>query len=158
MELVQSRPAEWAQRFQGLARELRELVGLEVSIEHIGSTAVPDLPSKDVVDILVAVTPGHVPSVGDSLVEGGFILEGQREGHTWLTRRESGRRVCVIHVVETESRQWVRRIAFRDLLRRDADARAEYLQTKRAAETGTSNWNDYTQAKTETVHRLLRRI
>jgi dephospho-CoA kinase len=64
----------------------------------------------------------------------------------------------VIHVVETDRRQWVRRIAFRDLLRRDADARAEYLQTKRATEAQTSDWNAYTQAKTATVHRLLRAI
>ncbi len=157
VELVQSRPAAWAQRFRGLASELRELVGAGVNIEHIGSTAVPDLPSKDVVDILVGVAPGQIRCVSDSLVDGRFILEGQRDGHSWLTRRESGRRVCVIHVVETDSRQWDRRIAFRDLLRGDADARAEYLRTKRAAEAGTSNWNDYTQAKTETVHRLLLR-
>lgn len=76
MELVESRPAEWAQRFQRLGEELRELLGAEVSIEHIGSTAVPDLPSKDVVDVLVGVAPGHVLSAGDRLVEGGFILEG----------------------------------------------------------------------------------
>lgn len=155
VELVASRHAEWAQRFRRLAEELRELVGADVSIEHIGSTAVPDLPSKDVVDVLVGVAPAHVLSVGDRLVGGGFVLEGQRDGHAWLTRRRSGRRVCVIHVVETGSRQWVRRIAFRDLLRQDADARAEYLQTKRAAEAEASDWNDYTQAKTATVHRLL---
>lgn len=156
LELVESRPAEWAQRYRGLVEELRELVGAEVNIEHIGSTAVPDLPSKDVVDVLVGVAAGHVSSVGDRLVEGGFILEGQRDGHAWLTRRKSGRRICVIHVAETDSRQWLRRIAFRDLLRGDADARAEYLRTKRSAEAETSNWNDYTQAMTATVHRLLR--
>lgn len=140
VELVESRPAEWAQRFQRLGRELRELVGADVSIEHIGSTAVPDLPSKDVVDILVGVAPGSVPSVRNSLVQGGFILDGQCDGHAWLTRRKSGRRVCVIHVVENDSERWARRIAFRDLLRKDADARAEYLRTKRAAEAETSNW------------------
>lgn len=155
VELVESRPAEWAQRYQGLVKELRELVGTEVIIEHIGSTAVPELPSKDVVDVLVGVAPGHVSGVGDRLVEGGFIQEGQRDGHAWLTRRRSGRRVCVIHVVETDSRQSARRIAFRDLLRRDPDARAEYLQTKRLAEAETSDWNGYTHAKTATVHRLL---
>ncbi|OLT16791.1 hypothetical protein BJF80_05645 [Serinicoccus sp. CUA-874] len=62
----------------------------------------------------------------------------------------------MLHVVETGGRQWRRRIAFRDLLRRDANARAVYLQTKRAAEAETSGWDDYTHAKTETVHRLLR--
>lgn len=156
VRLVESRPVEWAQRFQVLAGELRELVGVEASIEHIGSTSVPDLPSKDVVDVLVGVAPGHIVSVSDCLAVGGFVLEGRGDGHVWLTRGASGRRVCVIHVVETDSRQWLRRIAFRDLLRRDADARVEYLQTKRAAVAEASNWNDYTQAKTETVHRLLR--
>lgn len=153
--LVESRPAEWAERFRRLAQELRQLVGAEITIEHIGSTAVPDLPSKDVVDVLVGVARGRVPSVGHHLAQEGFLLEGQREGHAWVTRREAGRRVCVIHIVETDSRQWARRIAFRDLLRRDADARAEYLEAKRTAEAETSDWNAYTQAKTATVHRLL---
>lgn len=156
VELVESRSAEWAERFRRVQSELRGLLGEEVSIEHIGSTAVPDLPAKDVVDILVGVAPGNVPSVRTTLVDAGFALEGERDGHAWLTRRQDGRRVCVIHVIETASARWGRRIAFRDLLRGDAGARAEYLQAKRAAESGTSTWDEYTLAKTATVDRLLR--
>lgn len=156
VELVESRSADWSQRFDRLSRELRELLGTDVSIDHIGSTAVPDLPSKDVVDILVGVATHHVPAVRDCLVAVGFLLDGQLDGHAWLTRREFGRRVCVIHVVEADGARWARRIAFRDLLRRDAGARAEYLQTKRAAEAETSDWDAYTQAKTAAVEGLLR--
>lgn len=156
VELVESRSAEWSERFDCLSGELRELLGADASIEHIGSTAVPDLPSKDVVDILVGTATHHVPVVRDRLVAAGFLLDGQLDRHAWLTRQELGRRVCVIHVVEADSARWARRIAFRDLLRRDAGARAEYLRIKRAAEAETSNWDEYTQAKTATVDRLLR--
>lgn len=90
------------------------------------------------------------------LVESRSTEWSERFDCAWLTRQELGRRVCVIHVVEAESARWARRIAFRDLLRRDAGARAEYLRIKRAAEAETSNWDQYTQAKTATVDRLLR--
>lgn len=157
VDLVSARPTEWARRFEGLASELREALGANVGIEHIGSTAVPDLPAKDVVDVLVGVSCGGIPSAVNTLVDYDFDLDGQRPEHAWLTRRAAGRRVCVVHVVERDSRRWKRRIVFRDLLREDAQARAEYLAVKVAAAAEESNWNDYTLAKTTIVHSLIDR-
>lgn len=155
VELVAPRPTEWARRYEGVAAELRNALGANVRIEHIGSTAVPDLPAKDVVDVLVGVSHEGILSAVNTLVEEGFELDGQRPEHAWLTRRAAGRRVCVVHVVQADSPRWTRRIAFRDLLREEEAARAEYLAVKLAAAAETSNWNDYTLAKTTVVHSLI---
>lgn len=126
-----------------------------VHLEHIGSTAVPDLPAKDVVDLLVGVEAARVQAVALQLASGGFDFEGERDHHCWLSFPSRLARAYVIHVVEHGSRQWNRRIAFRDLLRSDRNARDQYLKTKLEAAKSTNNWDDYTQSKTSVVSSLL---
>lgn len=134
VDLVASRPSQWAQRFDALHKELREILGSTVEVEHIGSTSVPGLPAKDVVDVLVGVqNDDSVSSASALLLDHGFLQEGQRHGHAWLTRKHEARRISVIHVVRFGGGRWQDRIAFRDLLRTSEVARAEYLQAKRAA-------------------------
>lgn len=156
VDLVASRPSHWAQRFDALHKELRAILGSTVEIEHIGSTAVPDLPAKDVIDVLVGVQDDDsVQSTSALLLDHGFLQEGQRHGHAWLTRKHEARRICVIHVVGFQGSRWQDRIAFRDLLRTSELARAEYLQVKRVAAALSQTWADYTAAKYRTVERLL---
>lgn len=126
-----------------------------IHLEHIGSTAVPGLPAKDVVDLLVGVEAARIQVVARQLASAGFDLEGERDQHCQLSFPSRAARAYVIHVMEYGSRSWDRRIAFRDLLRSDANARAQYLQTKIEAAKSTTNWDDYTQAKSSVVSSLL---
>lgn len=152
--IVPSRHSEWTQMATEMISSIREQV-TGVHLEHIGSTAVPDLPAKDVVDLLVGVEAARVQVVALQLAAGGFDLEGERDHHCWLSFPSRSARTYVIHVVEHGSRQWNRRIAFRDLLRSDRNARDRYLQTKLEAAKSTNNWDDYTQSKTSVVSSLL---
>lgn len=155
--LVPSRHAEWTRRYAEMSRRIRELVP-GAAVEHIGSTAVPGLPAKDVVDLLVGVEADAVVSTGRTLAGHGFDLEGERDHHCWLAwpcRRE---RRYVIHVVEHGGRSWDRRVAFRDLLRADNAARQAYLRVKQDAARVARDWDDYTQAKTSVVAELLAAI
>lgn len=155
VELVDADPGAWASRFVAVRALVRQLLGPGVLIEHIGSTAVPGLPAKDVVDVLVGVQPSMIDPAAQVLASAGFVVEGRRDGHVWLSQGREGRRECIVHVVEVHGRKWQRRIAFRDLLRRDPDARAEYAAAKRAAADGGPTWDAYGNAKAETVRRLL---
>src|SRR5699024_6902549 len=109
------------------------------------------LPAKDVVDLLVGVEAARVRDVARQLAASGFDLEGEHDHHCWLSFPLRVARAYVIHIVEYGSRQWNRRIAFRDLLRSDANARDQYLQTKIDAATSANNWDEYTQSKTSVV-------
>lgn len=154
VSLVPSRHSEWAK----MADEMMEKIHEQVSgahLEHIGSTAVPGLPAKDVVDLLVGVESDRVLAVAQQLASVGFDLEGELDHHSWLSFPTRSARAYVIHVVEHESRPWHRRISFRDLLRSDENARAEYLQTKIDAAHSAKNWDDYTQSKSSVVANLL---
>jgi len=155
--LVPSRHDEWAKMAATMINKISTQVD-GAHIEHIGSTSVPDLPAKDVVDLLVGVDAGRVLAVSRQLASLGFDMEGQLDHHCWLSLPDRSERAYVIHVVEYDSRAWNRRIQFRDLLRTDADARHEYLQTKIASAREAQNWDDYTQSKTSVVSNLLRSI
>ncbi|MCG7309598.1 GrpB family protein [Brachybacterium sp. ACRRE] len=152
--LVDPRPEDWAQRFARIQDDvLAVLPGAR--IEHIGSTAVPGLPAKDVVDVIVGLPQSAIASAAHRLEDDGWDLEGEREQHCWLSRPTRRARDCVLHLVEHGGRIWTERLDFRDLLRRDADARADYLRTKVEAARSSTGWTDYTRAKAPTVGRLL---
>ncbi|HLT85264.1 MAG TPA: GrpB family protein [Phototrophicaceae bacterium] len=154
VSLVASRHAEWAARFGELVARLEDLVPGAV-VEHIGSTSVPGLPAKDVVDVLVGVAAADVEPVARRFAAAGLDLEGTRAHHCWLSLPDRTARTAVVHVVEHGGRAWDNRVSFRDLLRRDAAARQAYLRVKEDAARQTENWDDYTQAKTAVVAELL---
>ncbi|GAB3533655.1 hypothetical protein GCM10027403_08050 [Arthrobacter tecti] len=145
----------WANRYNTIEQRLKALLP-HAAIEHIGSTAVPDLPAKDVVDVLVGVDADAWAEAVAILVADGFPQDGSREGHAWLALMRDGERTAVIHVVVLGGAEWKRRISFRDILRRDRAARAEYLEVKRQAAVTAENWTDYTGRKAAIVARILR--
>lgn len=154
--LVPSRHEEWCLRYAEVAGRLSALLP-DARLEHIGSTAVPGLPAKDVVDVLVGVDAADVVDVAHRLREEGLDLEGELAHHCWLSLPHRRSRTCVVHVVAHGGRAWTRRVAFRDLLRRDPDARERYLRVKQAAARDADGWDAYTRAKTQVVADLLTR-
>lgn len=152
--LVPSRYDEWAAMAAQMAARLRrDVPGSQV--EHIGSTSVPDLAAKDVVDLMMGVDPDRVAGVARQLAAVGFDLEGELPHHCWLSFPSRAHRTYVLHVLELDGMAWRNRTRFRDLLRSDEAARATYLAAKIAAAGQASGWDDYTQAKTPVVSGLL---
>ncbi|REJ05520.1 NUDIX domain-containing protein [Microbacterium bovistercoris] len=151
--LVLSRFDEWAERYGTLRERIAATLGA-VPIEHIGSTSVPELPAKDVIDVLIGVPSGRISATVALLVADGFDLEGERDGHAWLSLPNREARTAVVHVVIDGSRQWRDRVDFRDLLRRSSDARARYLAVKERAAVQATGWGDYTASKAEIVAEL----
>ena len=154
VSLVPSKHDEWTARFDEMAAFISS-VAPDARVEHIGSTAVPSLPAKDVVDLLVGVELPAVVSTARLFVTAGLDLEGELDHHCWLSSPDRHDRACIVHVVELGGRSWNRRITFRDLLRRDESARRAYLEVKRRAARDSHGWDDYTRAKTPVVRSLL---
>lgn len=152
--LVASRYVEWETAFAEMADIIHGHLR-DSKIEHIGSTAVPDLPAKDVVDLLIGVEAGRVLDVTRQLASEGFDHEGGHPHHCWLSFPSRSDRKYVLHVVEFDGVAWQRRIAFRDLLRRDEAARAKYLEVKLSAARVAQGWDDYTRSKDAVVAGLL---
>ena len=143
-----------------LARLRRALGDVLVTADHVGSTAVPGLVAKDVVDVQIGVRAlGDVddPAVLERLRRAGFPLaEGvwsdfDRGSQGAWPKRMLGNadpaRVAHIHVREVDSGGWRWALLFRDWMRADATARAEYAAEKQRIAASIDTTSEYADAK-----------
>jgi GrpB-like predicted nucleotidyltransferase (UPF0157 family) len=134
IELV-SYDVTWPARFREECEELRRalepwLVG---PIEHIGSTAIPGLAAKPVIDIMAAVDnlESSRPAIDAAADLGYCYFPYQADRKHWFCKPSPAFRTHHLHLVPLESPQWVRPLAFRDYLRARVDVAAEYEALKR---------------------------
>jgi GrpB-like predicted nucleotidyltransferase (UPF0157 family) len=139
--------------------------GASRAVEHVGSTAVPGLAGKPIVDILVVVedpqlvaervAPAMEAAGYDFFLRPAFGDSGPR--YPWfIGRDEAGRRVSHIHVARAGDASWSDRILFRDRLRRHPDVARAYGELKRElAARYPGEREAYTLAKTEFIVREL---
>lgn len=141
----------WVPAFrQHRRRILGALVALDVDVEHIGSTAVPGLAAKPIVDIVVAVPDITAEEEYlDPLLTAGYELRVREPGHR-LVRTPT--RDVHVHVYERGDAAVDEYLLLRDHLRADADDRAVYEGVKRALISRQwDDMNDYADAKSEVI-------
>jgi 5-(carboxyamino)imidazole ribonucleotide synthase len=155
------RNAEVAAYVTALVHERRP----DLVVEHIGSTAVPGLPGKGIVDLTIATTPDDVPAVAGMLRELGF---GSQPGpDPWpptrpmlvgsLVRGETTFRLHC-HVVPDRI-ELARDVAFRDALLADPELVAQYARLKTAiVEGGLLEGHQYTYQKQAWIAEIHRRL
>ncbi|MCI0391514.1 MAG: GrpB family protein [Acidobacteria bacterium] len=156
---------EWPRLFESEAKELRRRfsVPLITRIEHFGSTAVPGLAAKPVVDILVEVSSLEetkrliVPLLESEGYEY-FWRTDMGPPYAWFIKRDSqDRRAYHIHMVEADSNLW-ERLYFRDYLREFPDEARRYEELKRhLSEKYPNDRVAYTRGKAEFVVTLTER-
>ena len=126
------------------------LAGVDVEVDHIGSTSVPGLAAKPVIDIVVTVD--DITAEEDylgALLAAGYELRVREPGHRLV--RTPARDVHV-HIFERGDPAVDEYLLFRDRLRSDADDRALYESTKRALlGRRWDDTNDYAEAKTDVI-------
>jgi len=165
--IVEDYNPSWPSWYAAEEAAIRAVLGpLAVRIEHTGSTSVPNLAAKPVIDILLLVPdsadePAYVPALEST----GYILHGREPNwyeHRMLRKRtEEGAPFDVNLHVFSPSRAAVevdRILAFRDWLRTHPDDRAHYERTKRAlAQRDWKYVQHYANAKSDIVEEILRR-
>ncbi len=136
--IVQPYDEMWKQDFISISNEIRDALGeLALRIEHVGSTSVPGLSAKPVIDIDVVIRD-H--SVLDEVVSRLAKIGYQHEGNLGIAGREAfgyeGKEHLKEHhlyVCPEDSPELKRHIAFRDYLRSHPDAAQEYSRIKEEA-------------------------
>ncbi len=134
----------WPDEFDREAGYLRHaLDGLPFVIEHVGSTAVPGLPAKPLIDIAVGLVGREaLEEARRRLVTGGYDDRGDfgEHGGVIVAKGPESDRTHLLHLVELGSRQWRRYLAFRDRLRVDPALRVQYAALKSGL--AKDFWND----------------
>lgn len=154
--IVDSDPS-WPDRYEIERARLVTALGPVVRrIEHIGSTAVPGLAAKPVIDILVEIDdPEAEDSYRAALEDVGYQLRVREPRHRMF--RTPARDVHV-HLWPTDSEESADYLAVRDRLRTNADDRAHYEQVKRAlAGRAWRDMNYYAEAKGPVIAAIRRR-
>lgn len=164
VSIVEADPM-WADRYDALASELRAALGdCIVAIEHIGSTAVPGLAAKPVIDIQLGVRSLHDDGDLVAAIESiGYVyrpdLEAGFPERRFFQREPAGVRPVNLHVVERTNRDWWdRHVAFRNWLRTHPDDRDRYAALER--ELAARHRHDrvaYTDAKSAFIDDIVDR-
>lgn len=155
----------WPQRFREEEQRIRHALGDRVlGLDHTGSTSVPGLAAKPIIDIMLVVAdPADEATYAPLLEAAGYVLrirEPDWHEHRCLVRRlELGHdRNVNLHVHPPGSEEIERELTFRDWLRSHPEDRVLYEATKR--ELVTRAWKyvqDYADAKTGVIEEILGR-
>ncbi|MDR3402178.1 MAG: GrpB family protein [Chthoniobacter sp.] len=149
----------WPAQFQKHAEILSEALGNNLVIEHVGSTSVPELAAKPIIDIDVVVADSSDEATYlPALVQAGYVLrvrEPDWHQHRMFRTPELD---VHLHIFSPGCVEVTRHLAFRDRLRTCPEDRLLYESVKR--KLATKDWPDmnaYAQAKTEVVEQILAR-
>ena len=152
----------WIEHFEQEAARLSQALGKRaLSIEHIGSTAIPGMAAKPIIDIMVAVTSLAQSTELIPMVEAlGYI----HKPHDTVPERlffakESApeNRTHHLNLTSQETAFWKNQLAFRDYLRSHEPIAAEYVELKkRLAETYARTQHLDRQGKSEFVASVLK--
>ena len=160
VRLVEARQ-DWAEVARRLARDIRqELPDDVVAVEHIGSTAVPGLLTKPIIDLAVGL--GRAPQIDrvrDRLEVLGWEYRGdagEEGGLVFVLSDRPLHRIAHAHTVDHEGRQWRNYLSLRNLLSCNPLARATYETTKKSLlDRFPQDRKAYTDGKGAIVRSLL---
>jgi len=152
---------DWPRRFEAERSLLVDVLApwLVGPIEHVGSTAVPGLAAKPIIDIMAAVE--SLEASGPALM----ALEPLQYCYApyradvmhWLCKPSPALRTHHLHLVPFGSPLWLDRLSFRDRLRANPHIAAEYLELKRRlARTFVNDREAYTNEKGPFIESVLR--
>ena len=136
--VVETYNSRWSEDFDKIREEILQSLGdLALKIHHVGSTSVPGLAAKPIIDIDVEIASYDVfPLVRERLSNAGYTHEGNlgisgREAFCYENKRHL--RKHHLYVCPSDSEELHRHITFRDYLRSHPEAAAQYTSVKLAA-------------------------
>ena len=151
---------DWAALAEEACRRIRLACGPLVSdVQHVGSTAVPGLPAKPILDLAVAVSElNALPKLVPKLTTLGYVYRGLNESssdHLFVWEPTPGVRTIHLHVVALDDEKWSEYLRFRDVLRRDPTTRDRYAELKGGLK---ERYQGDRKAYTEGKHEFIRAV
>lgn len=152
---------EWINKFYEEKENLQKMFGnLALTIEHVGSTSIPKLSAKPIIDIAVGVK-----SLKDfEIVKSLFlkfpysVKEDSTDGEILVRKGPEDNRTHFIHVMEIDSERYKETIIFRNYLRTHKDALKDYENLKKdLAIKYKDNRKMYTESKRDFIREMIER-
>lgn len=154
---------QWAIEFEKAKKQLLSALGNNAkAIEHIGSTSVPGLAAKPVIDISIGVqkmqdSEKYIPLLEDAGFK--FIRHSGMNKHLFFAKGPDNNRTHYIHLVRYNGAIWKRDIAFRNFLRAHKKVASNYAHLKKKLQKEyASNRSAYTAAKDAFIASIIKQI
>jgi len=149
---------DWPEKFEAHAHVIADaLGGSALRIEHVGSTSVPGLAAKPIIDILIVVQDSADESAYLPRLEAaGYVLRVREPDWNEHRMFRTHEKDVHIHIYSDGCPEIQRNLTFRDRLRRNSEDCRRYEQTKR--ELAAKEWPDmnaYAEAKTEVIESII---
>ena len=157
---VSSYREEWKTLFEIEKRDIEEAIGDYIEeIQHVGSTSIPGMSAKPILDIAIAVKDFEEARICiNPLCDMGYTFRGENgipRRHYFLKGEPCTHH---IHMLEKNSEEWERLILFRDYLRSNQNIAEEYNQLKRnLSERLQGDREAYQAAKSDFVETVIRK-
>ncbi|MDX9954721.1 MAG: GrpB family protein [Anaerolineae bacterium] len=152
--------AAWPQLFESEAQRIQAACGdLLPVIEHIGSTAIPGMSAKPILDIMPGLRT-HADGLRtiEPLKRLGYDYHGENgiPGRYYFVLRYEQRSIIHVHIFEIGVENWERHLLFRDTLRAYPELAAEYAALKQdLAVRFREDREGYTDAKSDFIHSVV---
>lgn len=134
----------------------------DYQIEHIGSTAIPGLGGKGIIDIMIAVLKDKMENISQQAQKAGYIFRPLASTETRLFLRTeypedfSKENAYHLHITFPESTDWEGAVAFRDYLRTHLEDLNSYAEIKRkAALEANENTEKYKSIKDSVLKEII---
>jgi GrpB-like predicted nucleotidyltransferase (UPF0157 family) len=150
---------KWEQVFSQEKLQLEAVIGEHVlEIQHIGSTSIPGMIAKPIIDIAIAI---HAFKEAFKCVEPLENLEYEYKGEFGIPNRhffvKGNPRVYHLHMLEIASQEWKNHIYFRDFLIHHPDEAKQYAELKKKlAQQFSTDRDAYTEGKASFIEQILR--
>lgn len=152
----------WREEFEREKIRIQSEITEEIKIEHIGSTAIPNIPAKPIIDIGIGINNStNLADIIKSLEEIGYINKGENgiAGRSYFVKGLPEKRKYHLHMYKINHPNWKNHLLFRDYLINNADIAKEYGELK------LENWRfhkedrkKYTDSKDEFIKKVFKQL
>ncbi|MDC9588431.1 GrpB family protein [Xenorhabdus sp. XENO-10] len=159
IDVVEYNP-EWIITWQQLSLSIKQALGnIALNIEHVGSTAVPGLAAKPIIDIdLIVEDPAQEEKYVPALERLGYDLTVREPSFYQHRCLRLAKPRTNLHVFGPDCPEYIRHIWFRDWLREHPEDCERYMAAKITAKNNVNQVMDYNKKKERIVHEIYQRI
>lgn len=152
----------WKDDFLSESQRIKSAVNdSSIHIEHIGSTSIPNIYAKPILDMAILCGEKGLDVVADGLGSLGYDYRGQFDdevGHFYAVLDKGNIRYCQVHIYSETTEDWFSKLKFRDVLRENAELAKEYNDYKLELAKIVSNKKEYAEIKDKWVDTFILKI
>ena len=132
-----------------------------ILIEHVGSTAIPTIHAKPIIDIAILCSVKGLDSLAQVLLRLCYDYRGQfgeECGHYYAVLDRNNIRLCQAHIFAQANADWHSHLRFRDVLRRNPELAREYDDYKQRLAKVVANKSEYAEIKTRWMDTFIQKV